>query len=249
MKKLLNSNTQAPLQTACLKIRDSDYCMEKYSWSELTSQTAFPVAKAGYPLILAAAFVTLIFALLEMTLLALLGVVVAFSFCAFFRDPDRLVPHQAGGIVAPADGKVIVTDTLESAAFFNGRCKKISIFMSVFNVHVNRIPFDGVVQKVSHHPGKFFAANRDRASSQNEHNAVFLKTPDNKAICVVQVAGLIARRIVCYVQPGMELSKGQRYGLICFGSRLDVYLPDDADITVTVGDKVKAGTSLIGQFE
>lgn len=222
--------------------------MKKYSWSEPSVQTAFPVAKAGYPLILAAAFVTLIFALLGMTVLALLGVVVAFSFCGFFRDPDRVIPNQSGGIVAPADGKVIVAETSEGSAFINGRCKKISIFMSVFNVHVNRIPFDGVVQKVSHHPGKFFAANLDKASLQNEHNAVYLQTPDNKTICVVQVAGLIARRIICYVQPEMDLTKGQRYGLICFGSRLDVYLPDDAEITVAVGDKVKAGTSLIGQF-
>ncbi|MBW2486692.1 MAG: phosphatidylserine decarboxylase, partial [Deltaproteobacteria bacterium] len=106
----------------------------------------------------------------------------------------------------------------------------------------------GVVEKIRHHPGKFFAANLDKASLQNEHNAVFLKTPDNRTLCVVQVAGLIARRIICYVQPGMELKKGQRYGLICFGSRLDVYLPDDAEITVAVGDKVKAGTSLIGQL-
>ena len=222
--------------------------MEKYSWSEPAAQTAFPVAKAGYPLILAAAFVTLIFALLEMTSLALLGVVVVFSFCGFFRDPNRLIPNQSGGIVAPADGKVIVIDTVEDTRFYNGRCKKISIFMSVFNVHVNRIPFDGVVEKVSHHPGRFFAANLEKASHQNEHSAVFLKIPDNKTICVVQVAGLIARRIISYVQPGMELKKGQRYGLICFGSRLDVYLPDDTEITVAVGDKVKAGTSLIGQF-
>jgi phosphatidylserine decarboxylase len=222
--------------------------MKKDSGSELSVQTAFPVAKAGYPLILAAAFVTLIFALLGMTVLALLGILVTFSFCGFFRDPDRVIPSPSGGIVAPADGKVIVVETSEGSAFFNGRCKKISIFMSVFNVHVNRIPYDGVVQKVNHHPGKFFAANLEKASLQNEHNAVYLQTPDNKSICVVQVAGLIARRIICYVQPGMELTKGQRFGLICFGSRLDVYLPENTDITVAVGDKVKAGTSLIGQF-
>ncbi len=222
--------------------------MEKYSWSDPPGQTAFPVAKAGYPLILAAAFVTLIFALLGMTFLALLGVGIALCFCGFFRDPDRVIPNQAGGIVSPADGKVIVVDTLDSTPFLNGHCKKISIFMSVFNVHVNRIPFEGAVKKVHHHPGKFFSANLDKASSQNEHNAVFLDTPDGRPICVVQVAGLIARRIICHIQPGMDLSKGQRYGLICFGSRLDVYLPDDVEIKVSVGDKVKAGTSLIGQF-
>ena len=222
--------------------------MEKYSWSDPPGQTAFPVAKAGYPLIMAAAFVTLIFALLGMTVPALLGVVVAFCFCGFFRDPDRVIPEQTGGIVSPADGKVIVVDTIDSTPFFSGRCKKISIFMSVFNVHVNRIPFDAEIEKVRHHPGKFFAANLDKASSQNEHNAVFVRTPDDKSICVVQVAGLIARRIICYVQPGMQLARGQRYGLICFGSRLDVYLPDDTEIKVAVGDKVKAGATLIGQF-
>ena len=222
--------------------------MEKYTGSDPPGQTAFPVAKAGYPLIAAAAFVTLIFALLEMTALALVGVLVTFCFCGFFRDPDRVIPDQPASIVSPADGKVIVADTIESTPFFDGRCKKISIFMSVFNVHVNRIPFDGVVQKVRHHPGKFFAANLDKASSQNEHNAVFLEAPDNQQLCVVQVAGLIARRIICYVQPGMELKKGQRYGLICFGSRLDIYLPEAVEVQVTIGDKVKAGTSLIGLF-
>ena len=222
--------------------------MEKYTWSDPPGQTAFPVAKAGYPLIMAAAFVTLIFALLGMKAPALLGVVVAFCFCGFFRDPDRVIPEQPGGIVSPADGKVIVVDTIDSTPFFNGSCKKISIFMSVFNVHVNRIPFDAKIEKVRHYPGKFFAANLDKASSQNEHNAVFVKTPDDKSICVVQVAGLLARRIICYVQPGMQLARGQRYGLICFGSRLDVYLPDDTEIKVAVGDKVKAGVSLIGQF-
>ena len=222
--------------------------MEKYIWSDPQRQTAYPVAKAGYPLILAAAFVTLIFALLGFTILALLGVAVTFGFCGFFRDPDRVIPDLPGGVVSPADGKVIVVDTIDSSPFFSGRCKKISIFMSVFNVHVNRIPFDGAVKKVNYHPGKFFAANLDKASSQNEHNAVFLETPDGKPICVVQIAGLIARRIICQIQPGMDVTRGQRYGLICFGSRLDVYLPEGTEMTISVGDKVKAGKSLIGQF-
>ena len=120
--------------------------------------------------------------------------------------------------------------------------------MSVFNVHVNRIPCDGSVRKVSYHPGKFFAANLDKASLQNEHNAVYLETADARKLCVVQVAGLIARRIICKVQPGNEVLKGQRYGIICFGSRLDLYLPDDAKIEVAIGDKVKAGSSLIGRL-
>ena len=120
--------------------------------------------------------------------------------------------------------------------------------MSVFNVHVNRIPFSGSVKEVRYHPGKFFAANLDKASLQNEHNAVYLESEGAPALCVVQIAGLIARRIICKVQPGNEVLKGQRYGIICFGSRLDVYLPVDAKIEVAIGDKVKAGSSIIGRM-
>jgi phosphatidylserine decarboxylase len=222
--------------------------MNSHSWPDPPGQTAFPVAKAGYPPIFGAAFVTLIFALLGMTYLALLGLVVTFCFCGFFRDPDRVIPNQPDSIVSPADGKVIAVDPADHTPFFDGSCQKISIFMSVFNVHVNRIPFGGKVKKVSYSPGKFFAANRDKASLQNEHNAVLLETARGKRISTVQVAGLIARRIICRVQPGDEVSKGQRFGMICFGSRLDVYMPDDVDIKVKVGDTVKAGSSIIGRF-
>ena len=222
--------------------------MEKYSMSDPSGQTAFAVAKAGYPLILATAFVTLIFALLGMKILALLGVVIFFCLCGFFRDPDRIIPNASGGIVSPADGKVIVAEAVDSSPFFEGRCKKISIFMTVFNVHVNRMPFDGTVTQINHHPGRFFAANLDKASLQNEHNAVYLETSDGRPFCVVQVAGLIARRIICQIQPGMTVRKGQRYGMICFGSRLDVYLPEEVEMKVAIGDKVKAGASLIGQW-
>jgi phosphatidylserine decarboxylase len=222
--------------------------MDPYSWPDPPGQTAFPVAKAGYPLILSAAFVTLIFALLGIASVTIIGLVITLCFCGFFRDPDRVIPNQAGCIVSPADGKVISVGDVADTFFCKGRCKKISIFMSVFNVHVNRIPFDGNIINVSYHPGKFFAAHRDKASLKNEHNAVFLETADGKQICVVQVAGLIARRIICKVQPDNAVFKGQRYGLICFGSRLDVYLPTDVEIMVTVGDKVKAGASLIGGF-
>ncbi len=222
--------------------------MNSHSWPDPPGQTAFPVAKAGYPPIFAAAFVTLIVALLGMTYLTLLGLVVTFCFCGFFRDPDRVIPNQPDSIVSPADGKVISADSVDRTPFLDGSCQKISIFMSVFNVHVNRIPFDGKVKKVSYSPGKFFAANLDKASLQNEHNAVLLETAKGKRITTVQVAGLIARRIICRVQSGDEVSKGQRYGMICFGSRLDVYMPDDVEIKVKVGDKVKAGSSIIGRF-
>jgi phosphatidylserine decarboxylase len=222
--------------------------MNPDSWSNPPERTAVPVAKAGYAPIFGAAFVTLIFALLGMTYLTLLSLVVTFCFCGFFRDPDRVIPNEPHIIVSPADGKVISVGPVERTRFCEGSCQKISIFMSVFNVHVNRIAVDGKVNKVGYHPGKFFAANLDKASLQNEHNAVFLETADGKSLCVVQVAGLIARRIICNVQPGDDVRKGQRYGMICFGSRLDVYLPDDAEVKVAVGEKVRAGSSVIGRF-
>ena len=206
------------------------------------------VAKAGYPLIFAGAFVTLIFALLGMTYVTIMGLVVTMGVCWFFRDPDRVVPNQPEAVVSPADGKVVSVGDADDTPFYRGRCKKISIFMSVFNVHVNRIPFSGSVKEVRYHPGKFFAANLDKASLQNEHNAVYLESEGAPALCVVQIAGLIARRIICKVQPGNEVLKGQRYGIICFGSRLDVYLPVDAKIEVAIGDKVKAGSSIIGRM-
>ena len=206
------------------------------------------VAKAGYPLIFAGAFVTLIFALLGMTYVTIMGLVVTMGVCWFFRDPDRVVPNQPEAVVSPADGKVVSVGDADDTPFYRGRCKKISIFMSVFNVHVNRIPFSGSVKEVRYHPGKFFAANLDKASLQNEHNAVYLESEGAPALCVVQIAGLIARRIICKVQPGNEVLKGQRYGIICFGSRLDVYLPVDAKIEVAIGDKVRAGSSIIGRM-
>jgi phosphatidylserine decarboxylase len=223
--------------------------MNPHSWSNPPERTAFPVAKAGYAPILCAAFVTLIFALLEMTALTLFSLVVTFCFCGFFRDPDRIIPPEPNAIVSPADGKVVSAGPVERTRFCEGSCQKISIFMSVLNVHVNRIPIDGKVKKVGYHPGKFFAANLDKASLENEHNAVFLETADGKPLCSVQVAGLIARRIICNVQPGDDVCRGQRYGMICFGSRLDVYLPDDAETKVAVGDKVRAGSSVIGRFK
>ena len=159
-----------------------------------------------------------------------------------------MTPVVDGGVVSPADGKVIKVERLESTHFAKGPCQRVSIFMSVFNVHVNRIPFDGRIAKIEYYPGKFFSANLDKASRLNEHNAVHLEAENGQPICFVQIAGLVARRIICRIQEGDEVVRGRRFGLICFGSRLDVYLPVDAQITVSVGDVVSAGTSLIGKL-
>jgi phosphatidylserine decarboxylase len=216
--------------------------------SDRPSQTAFPLARAGYPFILACVFTTGVFALLRLVIPSLTGLGVTFFICYFFRDPDRVIPNHAGCVVSPADGKIISAGLIDNSPFFEGACMKISIFMSIFNVHVNRVPHEGRIKEVQYHPGKFFSANFDKASAHNERNAVYIETEGGKDICTVQVAGLIARRIICNVQKGDIVDKGQRFGLICFGSRLDVYLPPEMLLKVAVGDKVKAGASVLGDL-
>lgn len=222
--------------------------MEKYTRSDPPGKTAFPVHRAGYPLIFGSAFVTIILALLGLTALTLIGLSATIFTCAFFRDPDRVIPDRPEAVVSPADGKIIFVGKVGDSPYELGDTLKISIFMSVFNVHVNRIPFTGRIKDIQYYPGKFFSANLDKASKKNEHNAVLLETEQGKDICFVQVAGLIARRILCYISPQDQVLRGQRFGIICFGSRLDVYLPVDADVDVNVGDMVQAGTSVLGKL-
>jgi phosphatidylserine decarboxylase len=222
--------------------------MDEFTWSDPPSRWAFPIAKAGYPLLFGAAFVTLVLAQLALTPLALAALLGTLCIAGFFRDPDRLIPIRPGLVVSPADGRVISVERVGSHPLFNEEVRKISIFMSVFNVHVNRIPAEGRVLNIRYQPGAFVAADRAEASMRNEHNAVFLETSYGRRLCVVQVAGLIARRIICLVQGGESVRRGQRFGMICFGSRLDVYLPPDVTLAVSVGDRVQAGTSILGSF-
>jgi phosphatidylserine decarboxylase len=167
----------------------------------------------------------------------------------FFRNPERTPPDVKGAVLAPADGKIIKVEQLESAPHYPQRCNKISIFMSIFNVHVNRIPFDGMISGIRYNPGKFFSANMDKASLDNEHNAVTLTTEKGKQICFVQIAGLIARRIICDLNTGDRVKKGARFGMICFGSRVDVYLPERTRIQAKIGQKVSGGTTVLGILE
>jgi phosphatidylserine decarboxylase len=222
--------------------------MDEFIRSEPPGRFAFPIATAGFPLVFGAAFATLVVALLGLTVVALIGLAATFGIACFFRDPDRAVPSRPGLVVSPADGRVIVAGLAPNSPFIENETYKISIFMSVFDVHVNRIPAEGRICRVSYRPGTFIAANRQEASMRNEHNAVLLETSYGKRICFVQVAGLIARRIICRVQPDDEVRRGERFGMICFGSRLDIYLPKDISLAVSVGDKVKAGTSILGRF-
>ena len=160
-------------------------------------KTEIPLASEGYPFILFSSFATLVFSLLELPVPALLCLLLTGFVTYFFRDPSRVLPDAPGAIVCPADGKVIVAREVDDDRFLHQRVMKISIFMNVFNVHVNRIPFAGIVERVVLSPGKFYAADKDKAVLNNEFCAVTVITPDNQRYAMVQIAGLIARRIVC----------------------------------------------------
>jgi phosphatidylserine decarboxylase len=165
----------------------------------------------------------------------------------FFRDLERPLVKEERAVVTPADGKILSVEKLNDGdSRFQGSAIKISIFMSIFNSHINRIPIRGRVDHLTYHPGKFFSADNDKASLYNEHNVVTLRTDSKQPIVFVQIAGLIARRIACWVKVGDYVDTGQRFGLIRFGSRLEVYLPPDTRPRVSIGEKVKAGQTIIG---
>ena len=208
----------------------------------------FPIAREGYPFIIGSVFATAIVAVLGLYGLALFFLAVTFFVSCFFRDPERVIPEEKGALVSPADGKVLGVGVVQESEFAAEKMLKVSIFMSIFNVHVNRIPENGRVTDVAYYPGKFFSANLDKASRDNERNAVSMEIGRGRKLIVVQVAGLIARRIICKIRKGDRLSRGERFGLIRFGSRLDVYLPPETVPAVSVGDKVLAGTSVLGHL-
>ena len=166
----------------------------------------------------------------------------------FFRDPPRTVPTLPDVVLSPADGQIVkVEKTVDP--FTNKDAILISVFMNIFNVHCQRSPVEGTFEDVQYYPGKFLNADLDKASTENERNAVVMRLKDGQAITVVQVAGLVARRILCYVQKGDELSRGERYGFIRFGSRLDVYLPTDAEPCVTIGEKVLGTETILAKLQ
>jgi phosphatidylserine decarboxylase len=172
---------------------------------------------------------------------------VAIFILQFFRDPPREVPQGEGLVLCPADGKVIVVGKTTDP-YRNVEALKVSIFMNVFNVHSQRSPVDAVVKDVKYAKGLFVNASFDKASSDNERNALVLRMDDGTELSCVQIAGLIARRILCYVKPGERLTRGQRYGFIRFGSRVDLYLPAGSKPRVAVGDKVKATSTVIAEL-
>jgi phosphatidylserine decarboxylase len=171
---------------------------------------------------------------------------VAIFVIQFFRDPPREVPRQPNAVLAPADGRIVKVEKVRDP-YTERDTLLISVFMNVFNVHSNRSPADGIVERVDYSPGKFINADLDKASTENERSAMVLKL-DGERITVVQVAGLIARRILCYVKAGDRLARGQRYGFIRFGSRVDVYLPLTARPRVAVGDRVAATSTILAEL-
>lgn len=164
----------------------------------------------------------------------------------FFRNPKRKIPSLRNIILSPADGRVIHVGQCEEDRFLKERALKVSIFMSPFDVHINRAPASGKVLQTSYHPGKFFVASKDKASLLNEQNALVMETEDRFKILLVQIAGFVARRIVCYVKTGDLLKRGEIFGMIRFGSRVDLYLPAAIQPIVRVGQHLKAGESIIG---
>ncbi len=207
-----------------------------------------PVALEGTPFILFAAFATLVAALLQQEAATLLGLAVTAFVLYFFRDPSRVVPDDVATLVSPADGRIILIEQVDDDCYLKASVQKISIFMNVFDVHVNRVPYAGVVEQIIYAPGRFYSADSPRAALENETCAVVLDGGQGRRLAFVQMAGLIARRIVCWAEKGDSLRKGSRFGLIRFGSRVDLYLPLDLRLEIKKGQCVKAGQTILGRF-
>lgn len=205
------------------------------------------IAREGWPFLAASAIAAVAATVLAGWLWASPLWVVFIFVLQFFRDPPRVVPGDAKSVLSPADGRIVVIEPAHDP-WLNRETLKISVFMNVFNVHSNRSPVDGTVVQRWYHPGKFINADLDKASTENERNALHLRTADGQDVTCVQVAGLIARRILCYVEAGTPLLRGQRYGFIRFGSRVDLYLPKDVRVKVGVGDTVSATSTILAEL-
>jgi len=213
------------------------------------SRAAYPhpiIAREGWLFLAIALFVALALSWTGLWLLAAVAWLGVAFIAQFFRDPPRAVPEQANAVLSPADGKVMLVERARDP-YLDRDALKISVFMNVFNVHSNRSPADGVVKHRWYHAGGFLNAALDKASLENERNALHIARADGVDVVCVQIAGLIARRILCYVGPGDRLTRGQRFGFIRFGSRVDVYLPSTATPKVAVGDTVYATTTIVAE--
>lgn len=200
------------------------------------------IAREGIPYITGLLFISGVLVLLHFVWAAAIFFGLSLFVIFFFRDPERVFSGDANKVCSPADGKVVSIRK-------EGDSEAVSIFLSVFNVHVNRAPIAGKVSKVEYHRGKFLLAFDERASTENERNLITIERPGKSAVTFVQIAGLIARRIVCWKKEGEVLSAGERIGLIKFGSRVDIFLPAGSSIHVKLGQKVRGGESVIGELQ
>lgn len=205
------------------------------------------IAREGWPFLALLAILAFALQLFGLFTLAILTWIVFVFVLQFFRDPPRYIPVQVNAVVSPADGRIVAVERVEDP-YAQREALKISVFMNVFNVHSNRIPVAGIVTDIAYFKGRFVNADLDKASTQNERNAIVIETPLGVKVTAVQVAGLVARRILCYVKPAQQVEKGQRYGFIRFGSRVDVYLPPDSVLRVAIGDKVSASSTILAEL-
>jgi len=206
----------------------------------------FPIVPDGFLFIIPLAVLGILCVLLGIRWAGVPFLAVALFVMWFFRNPHRVTPEDEKAIISPADGRIIKIEEVEEQEMLNEKVRKVSIFMSVFNVHVNRAPCSGTVEEINYSKGKFFPANLDKASKLNERNSVLIRMADGGRILTTQIAGIVARRIVCWIGKDMPIQKGERFGLIKFGSRLEVFMPLDTTIAVKAGDKVRAGVTKIG---
>jgi len=210
-----------------------------------------PINREGYRFVAIFAVITALLFLFTPDFFGWVGVILTLWCVYFFRDPDRHVPTKEGLIVSPADGVVQLIERAvppEELGMGSDPLLRISVFLNVFNVHVNRVPLGGTVVKQVYRPGKFLNAALDKASEENERHAVHLRTDDGKDIVFVQIAGLVARRILCHLVDGQEVRTGERFGLIRFGSRTDIYLPEGVEPMVGVGQNMIGGETVIADL-
>jgi len=203
-----------------------------------------PVAVEGWLFILPLAILTLLLFIFGWVITGFILLTLTLFVLFFFRDPKRTVPEGKNVVVSPADGKIVAIKYIDEPDYLHQSVWQISIFLSIFNVHVNRAPVGGTIEMVKYNPGKFHIAAVAKASLENEQTAIVI-ADGNRKILVKQIAGFIARRIVCYAKPGDVIKKGERYGIIRFGSRVDIFLPKDSEIKVKLGDRVKGARNII----
>ncbi len=205
------------------------------------------IAREGWPFIGIAAVVAILVQAIGGFGFAWLFWLIVIFVVQFFRDPPRPIPAQPNAVLCPADGRIVAIETTQDP-YVGREALKISVFMNVFNVHSQRSPVDGAISKVQYFPGAYLNAAVDKASTENERNAIVIQTAAGHTVTSVQIAGLIARRILCYVHVGEPLKRGQHYGFIRFGSRVDVYLPIGSRPRVSIGEKVSASSTILAEF-